>query len=142
LLRQFQRWPIGEQLLLPEATWRLIKAERLVKSTTFGDLQRRFASSRGLNATPDEKALLLAMRIGRVVRSAARHLPWECACLAQALAARAMLRRRGLATRLHIGVARLDSTEDALASHAWLTLGDQIITGAEGHERFKEIVCF
>jgi len=51
------------------------------------------------------------------------------ACLPRALAAQAMLRRRGITSRLCIGVAREDG---AIAAHAWVEVGkDKIVVGAE-----------
>jgi len=47
-------------------------------------------------------------------------------CLARALAAQAMLRRRGIASRLCLGVARNDRS---LAAHAWVEIGQEIIIG-------------
>jgi hypothetical protein len=56
--------------------------------------------------------------------------PWMNAlCLPRALAAHAMLRRRGIASRLCLGVAREGG---ALAAHAWVEIGnDKIVGGAE-----------
>jgi hypothetical protein len=56
--------------------------------------------------------------------------PWMNAlCLPRALAAHAMLRRRGLASRLCLGVAR-DRGE--LAAHAWVEIGaDKVVGGTE-----------
>jgi hypothetical protein len=53
--------------------------------------------------------------------------------LPRALAAHAMLRRRGLASRLCLGVAR-DGSE--VSADAWIELGgDKIVGGAEGFTR-------
>lgn len=65
--------------------------------------------------------------------------PWMNAlCLPRALAAHAMLRRRGIVSRLCLGVAR---EEGDLAAHAWLEVGkDKIVGGneAEGFIRLAE----
>jgi hypothetical protein len=65
--------------------------------------------------------------------------PWMNAlCLPRALAAHAMLRRRGIASRLCLGVAR-DAGE--LAAHAWVEIGeDKIVGGSEagGFTRLAE----
>jgi transglutaminase-like putative cysteine protease len=47
-------------------------------------------------------------------------------CLPRALAAQAMLRRRGIASRLCLGVAR---DGRSLSAHAWVEIGQQIIIG-------------
>ena len=47
-------------------------------------------------------------------------------CLPRALATQAMLRRRGIASRLCLGIARDDGS---LAAHAWVEIGQQVIIG-------------
>ncbi len=66
--------------------------------------------------------------------------PWMNAlCLPRALAAHAMLRRRGIASRLCLGVAR---ESGAIAAHAWVEIGnDKIVGGAEA-ERFTRLAEF
>jgi hypothetical protein len=59
-------------------------------------------------------------------------------CLPRALAAHAMLRRRGIASRLCLGVAREGSE---LAAHAWVEIGNNKIVGgteADGFTRLAE----
>lgn len=133
----FLKLPWREQWLFVEAVLVLAWSWYRVRTTRFGELQRQLAK-RPLpvadSAVVDERAL----RIGWVIRSASNHLPWECSCLIQALAARTLLRRRKFGCVLHIGVLK---GEDKLESHAWLSCGDQILTGAKGHERFVEMVC-
>ncbi|MGA8614107.1 MAG: lasso peptide biosynthesis B2 protein [Xanthobacteraceae bacterium] len=60
-------------------------------------------------------------------------------CLASALAAHAMLRRRGIASSLCLGVAR---DEGAMAAHAWIEVGQDVIVGAAEAVRFKRIAQF
>jgi hypothetical protein len=66
--------------------------------------------------------------------------PWMNAlCLPRALAAHAMLRRRGIASRLCLGVAR---DRDTLSAHAWVeTSNDKIVGGAEA-EGFTRLAMF
>jgi hypothetical protein len=60
-------------------------------------------------------------------------------CLPRALAAHAMLRRRGIAGRLCLGVAR---DGDEIGAHAWVEVGnDKIVGGTEVH-RFTPIAVF
>jgi Transglutaminase-like superfamily len=56
--------------------------------------------------------------------------PWmKALCLPRALAAHAMLRRRGIVSRVCLGVARERGT---LCAHAWVEIGtDKIVGGAE-----------
>jgi hypothetical protein len=80
-------------------------------------------------------------RIRRFAAEEARWVAWAIESLAardamnvvglpRALAAHAMLRRRGLASRLCLGVAR-DGGE--VSAHAWIELGNEkLVGGAEG----------
>ncbi|HTP93922.1 MAG TPA: lasso peptide biosynthesis B2 protein [Xanthobacteraceae bacterium] len=61
----------------------------------------------------------------------------NAACLSRALAAQAMLRRRGIASRLCLGVAR---DGKLLSAHAWVEIGGGIIVGetAQGFARIAQ----
>jgi|ERR1700728_876837 len=63
--------------------------------------------------------------------------PWMNAlCLPRALAAHAMLRRRGIASRLCLGVAR---EEGALTAHAWVEVGAEKVVGGHQAARFTRL---
>ncbi len=47
----------------------------------------------------------------------AHYVPWRAKCFEQAIASKIMLRRRGYASLLHLGVKR---ENDHLIAHAWL----------------------
>jgi Transglutaminase-like superfamily len=70
------------------------------------------------------------------VASGARVQP---ACLPRALAALAMLRRRGISSRLCLGVARVN--DEALA-HAWLEVGEDKIVGGGDAGAFTRLAEF
>ena len=66
--------------------------------------------------------------------------PWMNAlCLPRALAAHAMLRRRGIASRLCLGVSR---ERGALDAHAWLEVGNAKIVGAREADGFTRMAEF
>jgi Transglutaminase-like superfamily len=66
--------------------------------------------------------------------------PWmNTLCLPRALAAHAMLRRRGIASRLCLGVAR---DRDALSAHAWVEIGDDKIVGGAEAGGFTRLATF
>ena len=60
-------------------------------------------------------------------------------CLPRALAAHAMLRRRGIASRLCLGVAR-DGHD--LAAHAWVEVGENKIISDSEIGRFTRLAKF
>jgi hypothetical protein len=63
----------------------------------------------------------------------------KASCLVRALAATAMLRRRGVPTRLCLGVAR---NEGQLAAHAWIEVGPHVLTGAAQCPAFTRLAEF
>jgi hypothetical protein len=61
-------------------------------------------------------------------------------CIESALALRAMLSRRGVASTLHYGIR---NDEDAgLKAHVWLSLDGRILIGGETAEQFTEVATF
>ena len=71
---------------------------------------------------------------------AARHVPFRAVCLPQAIAAKAMLRRRGINSVLHFGVAK--RSDQSLDAHAWLDAAGIAVTGFPVGAEFTEIACF
>jgi hypothetical protein len=65
-----------------------------------------------------------ARRVAFAVARAADRLPWHPTCLRQAVALQRMLRRRGIACRLEIGMST--SSREA---HAWVTVHGQTVIG-------------
>ena len=75
-------------------------------------------------------------RVAWALSAAARRAPWRTECLEQAIAAKAMLRRRGIASTLYLGVAR------EVAPHAWLRVGDVNVTGGSDVARYAVVASF
>jgi hypothetical protein len=66
--------------------------------------------------------------------------PWMNAlCLPRAMAAHAMLRRRGIASRLCLGVARQGQ---ALVAHAWVEIGENKTASDPEVGRFTRLAQF
>ena len=84
-----------------------------------------------LDPTPGE-----ADRVGWAVASAARFVP-GANCLAQALVAEAMLRRRGHPVELRLGVARDELGR--IQAHAWVESYGHIVIGDHDRDRFTEL---
>jgi len=85
-------------------------------------------------------------RIRRFAADEARWVAWaieergaRAPDLPRALAAHAMLRRRGIASRLCLGVAREDGE---VAAHAWVEIGDDKIAGGAEAEGFTRLAAF
>ncbi len=68
-----------------------------------------------------------AQGVGWAVRSVAHWMPFRALCLQQALAADAMLRRRGLPSVLTFGVRQ--DEDGGFYAHAWVDAGGVRVTG-------------
>jgi len=88
-----------------------------------------------------------AERIGWAMRVVAARAPWMSTCLCQALAGLVLLRQLGIPGTLYLGIAKGENTTEKMAdqswvAHAWLRCGENILTGASGHEQFTVIATF
>ena len=97
-------------------------------------------------SAPSEPAATdLAADIRWAVLAAARRAPWRTVCIHRGLAAQIMLRRRGAPSRLYYGArsggARVDGSQ-GLAAHVWVRLGDRVVVGGEGADRFAVLAAF
>ncbi len=141
-LLKFWRLDPPRRLVLLEAAWTLAAVRAALRLLAF----RRIAPRLGRSIDPScarplgEEQLERARLIGWAVESLSHRLPWQAKCLAQAVSAKWMLQRRGLASTLYLGVDH--GQEKWLEAHAWLCCGAEIITGERQHERFQVIASF
>jgi len=75
-------------------------------------------------------------RVRAAMASAERRLELRDCCLIMALAAGAMLRRRGVASVLHLGVAK---SATGFEGHAWLEADGRMVCGGRVAARFTPI---
>ncbi len=133
----------NQRLALLEAAWALAAAQTVIHLLPFRWLARRLGrlESTAPGAAPvSPEQIRQAQNVGWAVRALARRLPWDARCLAQAVAGKWMLERRGLPSTFYMGVDR--GPEEWLQAHAWLRCGDAFVTGEPQHERFKVIAAF
>ena len=124
----------GARLLL-ESVILLAAARLLVLAVPF----RLYARAMGCDGeTPDGPAPDMVHRVRRAIEAVSSRVPWRSKCLEQALAAKAMLRGRGISSTLYLAVAR----DVALEAHAWLRSGDVCVTGQAAFERYTVIARF
>jgi len=136
LVRKWRAWRnyrMADRLLILEAAAWLGLARFYVVWFPFGWLGRWLRKPASGSDQPQ-----LALRVGRAVLTASRHVPWQAACLPQALAAKLMLALRGQGSALHLG-AKIDES-GALAAHAWLTCEGKIVTGGAGLPGYTPLV--
>ncbi|HYI38919.1 MAG TPA: lasso peptide biosynthesis B2 protein [Allosphingosinicella sp.] len=133
-------WP--RRGLVAEACLSLIAAEarlRLLplKNQGMGEMTPATGPARDAFAAASETERQAALDVGWAVTKSAVYFPVPIRCLAQALAARAMLRRRGTRSLLHVGVARPEST--SFEAHAWLEAAGVEVTGYPVPPQLREI---
>ncbi|MGB8600670.1 MAG: lasso peptide biosynthesis B2 protein [Rhizomicrobium sp.] len=104
---------------------------------------RRTAAWLGQAGAPGSAAAAIApdqlLRARSVCRRAARlapRVPWRTSCLVQAVAGCLLLRRRGIAATIRLGVKKGDG---ALSAHAWLMVGGQTVLGGDAAEGFTPL---
>jgi len=137
----------GGRLLVAEAVLRLAMARLSLALFPFRRVVRRLgrlmspddARARG-SGEAGEAIVSAACQIGWAIRAVAPSMPFKALCLQQALAAHAMLRRRGIAAPVHFGVVR--DEPDRFEAHAWLEVAGVEVTGYPLPARLREIGCF
>jgi hypothetical protein len=148
LLLRFQQIDNRRRALLPEAVAYLLAARLALIFIPFPRLAPRLGSfvpptdgrvSEVRAPAPDE-TVQLAKAVGWAVTRAARYVPFKAVCLPQAMAARVMLKRRGVQSVMHFGAAK--GTDKALDAHAWLDAAGVEVTGYPVAAGFAEIACF
>jgi hypothetical protein len=140
-LKRAARMPRARRRLLGEALASLLIARAAMAVLPF----RRIAAWMGTTGaesptTATTEELRTAEEVGWAVGALARRVPWDGRCLAQALAATGMLRRRGLEGTVSFGVSENNSA--GFDAHAWLRFATCIVTGGPGHQRFKVFTTF
>ncbi|MBU1325923.1 MAG: lasso peptide biosynthesis B2 protein [Alphaproteobacteria bacterium] len=110
-------------------------ARRLGHLTTPDDPRVAAAQVRGTEAE-----VRVVTDVRWAVAAAARRVPFRAVCLQQALAAEAMLRRRRIATVLHLGSGRDGAGE--MTAHAWLDAAGVPVTGYPLAPYLQEVGCF
>ena len=102
-----------------------------------GKLGRHMMETTFENNTETDKT---ARWTGALIYKAVSFIPWKIKCLTQAVTAKFILRKRGIASTLYLGVKKSESKK--LEAHAWLRVGNEIVTGKEVHKEFTVVSYF
>ncbi len=114
---------------------------RILKSVRFSKLAPKLGNRmRETSYEPVEEHHKILREISQAVYLASKYTFWESECLVKALAARQMLKRRGIESTLYLGTGRDEQRK--LIAHAWLRSGPYIVTGSEGMEQFTMVATF
>ncbi len=139
-LRKLLGLPWRDRLLLAEASLSLAVARLAVRLMPFRWIAPRLGETMAASPEEDSADPELLRRIGWAVGVAGHNLPWTSRCLAEAIAGKAMLKRRGVPSTLYLGLAK-DGQAD-LEAHAWLRCGSRILTGERASEGYTVIASF
>ena len=144
MVAKWSRLDWAQRLVLFEAAWSLTAALVAVRLLPFRWIAPRLGSSgeTSIHRVLNTDQQWQAQQVGWAITALARYFPWDAKCLAQAVAGKWMLQRRGLPSTLYLGVDRVYDGEKWLEAHAWLRCGTDIITGEQQHERFKVLAAF
>ncbi len=144
MVAKWSRLDWAQRLVLFEAAWSLTAALVAVRLLPFRWIAPRLGSSgeTSIHRVLNKDQQWQAQQVGWAITALARYFPWDAKCLAQAVAGKWMLQRRGLPSTLYLGVDRVYDGEKWLEAHAWLRCGTDIITGEQQHERFKVLAAF
>jgi hypothetical protein len=145
-LRTLGRMSWSDRALAVESLAMLAAARVLVKATPQHRLVSRIGGSRitqaevpgtaSANVSGSSKSV--GSRVGASVERVARFTWWRSMCLEKALAGKWMLRRRGIASTMYVGMARKGSE---FIAHAWLVGEGQTLTGA-GNLSYAPLAAF
>ena len=127
-LASFLRLPATTKALAVEAAAFLALARFLVVFVRLRRWRHRISTAQEDHAPVPA----LAWKVSWVVRRVADVVSFTAVCLQQAIAAQWMLRWRGVASQLTVGV-RPEGRDPAqrLAYHAWLQVGGECVVGCE-----------
>jgi hypothetical protein len=147
-LRRFAQVGNRRRTLVVEAVAWLLLARMALIFIPFPRLARRLGAfvapsdARALQARSkgSREQIELAEEVGWAVTRSARYIPFKAVCLPQAMAARIMLKRRGVSSALHFGAGR--GQDKPLDAHAWLDAAGVEVTGYPVAKGFAEIGCF
>ena len=113
------------------AVFELALANRRLDATAARELLATPPASRsaGQSRAPSQAQADVIARVAFIVPRVGASLPWRSDCLVQALAARRWLAGHGIGSDICIGVRKPE--DDEFGAHAWLKVGDQVVTGGD-----------
>ena len=134
----WHRWralPAGRRWLLAEAFATLLAARCSLVLLPVRWIFRWLESPPRHPAVPGSSEIVEDIRWA--VLTVARYGPLSFVCFPQALAAHAMLRRRGIRSIMHYGVRR--SADRQMRAHTWLEVDHRMLLGGESAMLFAPI---
>ena len=132
-LRTFLALDSTDKIASIEAIAMVLYAKFLISGVPPRHWRARFAAhSIEAESLPDLETI---RRVRFAIQRALANVPGSPNCLPQALAARWMLERRGIASRLFVGTQR--GEDGQWLFHAWLKVGEEWVTGLCDESRYS-----
>lgn len=128
-LRRLKKMDWENRVLLVEAAAALAAASLAIRLLPFRWLAGRLAGGGFGGDSDPAKVGHEIKRVRWAIEACAQRLPWRIVCFQKGLALHRLLRRRGIATSLHYGVAQ--NAERGLTAHVWVTFEGEAIIGGE-----------
>lgn len=137
-LSKFRALGWGDRFLLAEAAVWLALA-RIALFVPFRWLAPKLGEATE-SPSEDQTESAIGARVAWAIAAASRYTPWTTRCLAEAMAAKAMLGVRGVPTTLYLGTGKNEQGE--FSAHAWLRCGTSYVTGAANKDEYAVIARF
>lgn len=129
-----------DRLLRIEAAAYLLAARAAIRTVPFRWLVRVFERTPHKPEVEGEARAERREDVRQAIHRAAQRLPGETVCFPKAVAAQAMLRRRGIGTTLCYGASTSAGT--GLAAHVWLVDGEHAVTGARARDGYRQLARY
>ena len=101
----------------------------------------RYLGKRGAvdHYTLSDKEYQLIEKMKTAVNGLSTHTPWESKCMVQALSVKWMLHKYKIPSTIYFGVKKDPKEANRMKAHAWLKVGDIVVSGGPGHQTFKVV---
>lgn len=126
--------------LLAEAALALVIAKLALRAFPFRHLVRVFSLRPSRPELEGVARAQVREEVSWAISAAARRLPVSFACFPRAIAAQAMMRRRGVGATLYYGAARVPS--QGLTTHVWVQDGAVGVVGHLEASHFRMLACY
>lgn len=135
--RRAESWRLYVALgrLIIEAALYLVMARLAIRALPFERLAWFFALAPRQPEITGAKRERGLKEVRRAIEATVVRLPWQTTCFSRAVAAQAMLRRRGVGATLYYGAAT--SPERGLAAHVWLQDGEVGLVGHQAAQQYR-----
>ena len=135
-IKSFFQLSGSEKILLFEAVYYLYLAKISIQIFSFKKIVKYLSKETKDNISPEPELL---RNIKFAVSRANKLAFWNNVCLVKSLAARKLLHKRRISSRIYLGL-RFEN-DKKLSAHAWLVCDGFFIT-PRGDIQFKEIMSF